>query len=144
METSEQKGLRHTERERTKKTAASTSALVFIMWCALCAPSRRELCTSGVVSVQSSALLSQKVALTGHEETSEWLHAECFFFFSCNVSSPSPLSALSETSTVMKESEAEGSSDARHHSRPTSRADVTNPLFFVVVAAVVVPPWPGL
>lgn len=100
--------------------------------------SRRELCTSGVVSVQSSALLSQKVALTGHEETSEWLHAECFFF-SYNVSSPSPLSALSETSTVMKESEAEGSSDARHHSRPTSRADVTTPLFFVVV-----PPWPGL
>lgn len=65
-------------------------------------------------------------------------------FFSCNVSSPSPLSALSETSTVMKESEAEGSSDARHHSRPASSADVTTPLFFVVVAAVVVPPWPGL
>lgn len=85
MENSEQKGLRHTEREsweeKNNKTASSTSALVFIMWCALCATSRRELCTSGVVSVQSSALLSQKVALTGHEETSEWLHAECLFFF---------------------------------------------------------------
>lgn len=54
-------------------------------------------------------------------------------FFSCNVSSPSPLSALSETSTVMKESEAEGSSDARHHSRPTSRADVTTPLFLLLL-----------
>lgn len=78
MENSEQKGLQHTEREsweeKNNKTASSTSALVFKM-------SRRELCASGVVSVQSLALLSQKVALTGHEETSEWFHAECFFFF---------------------------------------------------------------
>lgn len=61
--------------------------------------------------------------MTAHEETPGRLHAECLFFvclfFSRNVSFPSP---LPETSTVMKESEAEGSSDARHRSGLTSRA----------------------
>lgn len=47
-----------------------------------------------------------------------------------------PPSAPSETSTVMKESEAEGSSDARHRSRPTSTADVTGPLFFLFAAVL--------